>query len=70
MEFKVVRETAAGILLAPVDHDKPVKTRCPVFLRGRKVAVITETIGRVGKPLYLAKPARGGLAGKKVSTKR
>ncbi len=70
MDFKVVRETAAGILLAPVGHDKPVKTRCPVFLRGKKVAVITETIGRVENPLYLARPGCGGLTGKKVSTKR
>ncbi len=70
MEFVVVKETANGILLKPEGHEKPVKTRCPVFLRGKKVAVITETIGRVKKPFYLAKPEKKGLVGKKVSSKR
>ena len=70
MDFIVVKETANGLLLEPDGHEKPVKTRCPVFLRGKKAAVITETIGRVKKPLYLAKPEKKGLVRKKVSTKR
>lgn len=71
MEFKVIKKTPTGILLEPIDHENAVKTRCPVFLRGKKVAVIMETIGRVSQPLYLAKPTtENELIGKKVSTKR
>lgn len=70
MEFKAVRVTDAGnLLLEPVGHKSEVRGRLALFLRGRKVAVVFDTIASVDAPLYLAKPLEDGLLGKKIESK-
>jgi hypothetical protein len=70
MEFKAVRVTDAGnLVLEPVKHKKEVRGKLPLFVRGRKVAVVFDTIASVESPLYLAKPLEDGLLGKKLESK-
>ncbi len=72
MEFSVLKVTARGHLLLTSPDNRPVE-RMPLFLRGKKVAFVFDTIGRVNAPLYLAKPegeAPSDWEGKKLSSVR
>ncbi|MFA4945951.1 MAG: hypothetical protein WC607_00200 [Candidatus Micrarchaeia archaeon] len=70
MEFKAVRVTDAGnLVLEPVKHKNEVRGKLALFVRGRKVAVVFDTIASVESPLYLAKPLEDGLLGKKLESK-
>jgi hypothetical protein len=68
MFFKVLLETNKGNLLLSSDSKKPVE-RASLFLNGKKVAEVFETIGRVESPLYLARPLAKNLKGKELSSK-
>jgi len=71
MLFKVLRETATGnLVLEPVRHAEEVKSRLALYYRGKKAAVVFDTIASVKAPLYLAEPLAPNLAGKELETKR
>lgn len=70
MRFKAIRMTADGnALLEPIDHKEAVKGRISLFIKGKRAAVIYDTIGSVEAPLYLAKPSRNGLTGKELNSR-
>lgn len=56
MEFKVLRQTANGNLLLTAGEPRGV-SGMDLFLRGKKVARVYDTIGSTESPFYLAKPA-------------
>lgn len=80
MELVVLKRTEAGNLLLEdqgqaSNQTKPVKARTPLYKRGKRVAVLRETIGLVEKPLYLAEPKdaeakKGVKQGDALSTKK
>lgn len=75
MEFIVLKRSDSGNLLLEAsgrasDKRKPVKTRTGLYKRGKKVAVLKETIGLVEKPLYLAEPKTSVKQGETLSTKK
>ncbi|MBU1197243.1 hypothetical protein KJ765_01895 [Candidatus Micrarchaeota archaeon] len=53
MKFLVLKQTARGNLLLQSSESKGIE-RMPLFYRGKKVAFVFDTIGRVSNPLYLA----------------
>ncbi len=70
MEFTVLKATASGNLLLKSDSGEPVTGRKRLFLKGREVGVVFETIGSVSDPFYLAEPrTRENLVGKRLRTK-
>lgn len=72
MEFHVLKFTPRGNLLLSCGTPRPVE-RMPLFLRGKKVAFVFDTIGKVRDPLYLAHPEGvpgESLVGKKLTSER
>lgn len=70
MRFKAIKLTAGGsTLLEPVGHKEAVKCRLPLYFKGKRAAVIYDTIGSVEAPLYLAKPSRDELTGKELNSR-
>ncbi|MEK6953408.1 MAG: hypothetical protein AABX01_00245 [Candidatus Micrarchaeota archaeon] len=56
MKFKTLNATANGNLLLTSKEAKPVGRKMQLFLNGKFVGDIFDTIGRVDRPFYLAKP--------------
>ena len=55
MEFRLLSHCIDGTSVLVGDDSKPVAAPRPVFVAGKRAGRILETIGRVEKPLYVAK---------------
>lgn len=69
--YQVLKVTGHGNLLL-AGPSEPVEKPLAVFSAGKPVAKVFETIGRVEKPLFLARPLvkeeeAAGLVGKQLS---
>ncbi len=67
MDFTLVSKCAdsTAILSGPIE---PVSRPAMLFCKGLPAGTVLETIGRVGKPLYVAKLAADLPIGSKLST--
>lgn len=71
LRFKALHATANGNLLLSSKENKPVARKMHLFMGGKFVGEVFDTIGRVDSPLYLAKPKGDGkdLVGKTLEGK-